>query len=267
MSKIDRDAELCNFISRNNINSKDSFYEDKIASRYTLDEENTTTFDNLITNLNEKWIQIDKTKKKIIKPTPSIKELFKENRKNTNNSVSNAKKILQKHPKSKKTVSEEINEFENFIKQKIKQLEKYKTGFHFENKKVEFLVTKKDKDSFLSDKIEKSFIKKDNIDNNIEEILNPSKKLLTKMNNIYEMISTHHEKTEEENSMIVLEQDFGKLITKINPSVKNKSLYEKQIKQERNHSTQNKNSNKICEKNNFDVNYPSNVRLKKLLNK
>ena len=261
---MNQDDEVCNFISRNNFR-KDDFFEDKedIGYKYTFDEDRTNS---LIKNLNEKWNEIEKNKKRTnLKQSQSIKDIFKDNRKYTNTSVSsNNKKIVFKRPVIKKSKIEEDNEFENFMKIKVKQLEKFKTGFHFENKKTDFLFLKKEKDSFLTDKKEKSFIKKDNIEINIEEILNPSKNISTKMNNIYEMIATSQDKVEEDYSMTALENDFGKLISKINPSNKNKTLFEKPTKERHTHT--NVSNNKICEKNNFES-FQVNSRLKRILNK
>jgi hypothetical protein len=259
MDLFHREDEICNF------NKMEDCYEERFEfqTKHVFDQARA---DCLINDLNNKWNEIERNKRKIdLKQNNSIKDFFKEPRKYTNTSVSSSTKIVFRKPNVKRVIEEEDNEFDIFVKNKNKELEKYKTGFHFENKKTDYLLIKKDKESFLTEKKEKSFIKKDNIETNIEEILIPSYIITTKMHNIYEMIAEEQEKKDEEYSLTALENDFGKLISKINPSCKNKTLFEKPSKLHRKIIPSNI-TPKVFEKNSFDT-FQTKTRLKKILNK
>ena len=152
---------------------------------------------------------------------------------------------------------------------------------------------KDDKDSFLtiekSERVKKE--KSDIIDYNIQEIVTPSQTLISKMKNIYGLISNNSEKAEvddedEKYSLNTLEKDFDNLIVKINPSLKSKILIKENLKMNNNNYNSrhlntfmkyDKNKslidikyNKVYDKNKFeDMNEKisnHNSKLRKLLN-
>jgi hypothetical protein len=224
---------------------------------------------SLIKDLEDKWDQIERNKrlsKSGTKRSTNESRLF-DGKSSKHKSVFNMRVDRSSSPKrghdydnkvktyrkKRRLENEDSGEFDEFIAYKINELEQYKTEHILSNNKydsrgshldvVQETNSVKGGDSVNYEHVGgiKSFLKRDedisthknyleyNMNSNIEEILTPSKTLLTKMQNIYGLVSTSHDnKPEVEDgghySLNSLERNFEDIVSKINPNLKLKKF-------------------------------------------
>jgi hypothetical protein len=222
---------------------------------------------SLINDLEDKWDRIEKNKrlaKSGTKKSSHESKLFESRSKksifnyqiNNNSRDHSYDHKVKSYKKKRRIENEDSGEFDEFIAHKIKQLELYKQDHILNNihdskhnlskySNAPLDVVKETNnvkaDSTYDAKKTKSFLKKEEdigihkdyltykINSNIEEILTPSKTLLTKMQNIYGLVSNvdqnkKEEKEDDQYSLYNLEKNFEDIVSKINPNLKVKKI-------------------------------------------